>query len=132
MKLKGDLENRAKVRQICEIINSGIQPLQNLKTRQKVGVESALDDTAVEWSKYFIDYGFQALEKTLFTTSGRYCVGDDFTAADACLVPQVANAFLYGVDMTQFPVISRIEKHAQLHHAVKKAHPENQPDYKKV
>ena len=112
------------MREICEIINSGIQPLQNLKTLQKVG-----DQSAVEWSQHFIAYGFQALEKTLLTTSGRYCVGNEFTAADACLVPQVANAVRFGVDMTAYPVISRIEETLSQHPAVKKAHPENQVDF---
>ena len=33
-----------------------------------------------------------ALEQILKNTSGDYCVGDDVTIADLCLVPQVYNA----------------------------------------
>ena len=33
-----------------------------------------------------------AVETYLQKTAGRYCVGDDVTLADVCLVPQVYNA----------------------------------------
>jgi glutathione S-transferase len=33
-----------------------------------------------------------ALEKILETSSGNYCVGDDVTMADCCLIPQLYNA----------------------------------------
>jgi glutathione S-transferase len=32
-----------------------------------------------------------AIEKLLETTAGEYCVGDQVTFADCCLVPQVYN-----------------------------------------
>ncbi|RXM91745.1 Maleylacetoacetate isomerase [Acipenser ruthenus] len=77
---------RAQVRMICDHIASGIQPLQNLYVLQKIGAEK------VEWAQHFIVHGFQALEVILLQTAGRYCVGDEISMADICLVPQVYNA----------------------------------------
>ena len=43
----------------------------------------------VEWGQWAINHGFVALEKLLLETAGKYCVGDEVTVADLCLVPQV-------------------------------------------
>ena len=54
-------------------------------------------------------------------------VGDSITMADLCLVPQVYNANRFKVDMSQFPIISRIVA-LSLNDAFKRAHPSAQPD----
>ena len=54
--LPDDPIKKAKVRAFCEIINAGIQPLQNLKVRNKVQ-ELGFDMT--EWNKLFIEQGFE-------------------------------------------------------------------------
>ncbi|XP_045132524.1 maleylacetoacetate isomerase-like isoform X3 [Portunus trituberculatus] len=77
---------RAKVREICEVIGSGIQPLQNLAVLQKIG------DEKMEWGHFYINKGFCALEQLLAGCAGKYSVGDQVTLADCCLVPQVYNA----------------------------------------
>ena len=41
--------------------------------------------------------------------TGRFCHGDAPTLADVCLVPQVANARRFAVDMTPYPCIVRID-----------------------
>lgn len=41
-----------KVREVCEVIGSGIQPLQNLSVLQKVG------DEKMEWGHFYINKGF--------------------------------------------------------------------------
>ena len=82
----------------------------------------------MEWGRYWIDLGFKGLEKVLESSAGRYCVGDNITMADLCLVPQVYNANRFKVDMSQFPIISRIDKVLSLNDAFKRAHPNAQPD----
>lgn len=42
-----------KVREICEMIASGIQPLQNLSVLQKIGNEKKM-----EWAHFYINNGF--------------------------------------------------------------------------
>ena len=121
--LPKDLALRAKVKEICEIICSGIQPIQNLSVLQKIG-----EANKMEWAHHWIQSGFDSLEKVLQKSSGKYCVGDDITMADACLVPQVYNANRFKVDMSKYPNISRIEKSLAEQPAFIKAHPDNQPD----
>jgi len=85
--LPQDVHKRAKVREIVEIICSGIQPLQNLIVLIHVGEEKKK-----EWAQHWITRGFRAVEKALSTSAGKYCVGDEISMADCCLVPQVFNA----------------------------------------
>lgn len=78
---------RCKVREISEVIASGIQPIQN------TGVLHYLDEAERgEWAKHWITRGFDAVEKLLSSSAGKFCVGDEITMADCCLIPQVYNA----------------------------------------
>jgi len=120
-----NIESAAKVRQVCEIINSGIQPIQNLSVLQKADKEG-VDKAA--WGRHFIERGFEALEGVLEGTSGKCCVGDEITAADACLVPQVYNAERFKVDMDRFPIIKRVNESLLGDKRFEMAHPNNQPD----
>eukprot|EP00013_Stygamoeba_regulata_P023962 CAMPEP_0177655586 /NCGR_PEP_ID=MMETSP0447-20121125/15061_1 /TAXON_ID=0 /ORGANISM="Stygamoeba regulata, Strain BSH-02190019" /LENGTH=237 /DNA_ID=CAMNT_0019159545 /DNA_START=14 /DNA_END=727 /DNA_ORIENTATION=+ len=118
-----DVIARAKVREIVDTITSGIQPLQNLAVLRKVGL-----DKKIEWGGHWIDIGFQAVEKLLEKSAGKYCVGDSVSLADFCLVPQVYNARRFEVDLSKFPIISRIEKDLAELDIFKQAHPNAQPD----
>jgi len=121
--LPKDPLQRAKVREVCEVIASGIQPIQNLSVLQKVG-----DEKKMEWGHFWIEKGFVALEQLLSKCAGKYCVGDDISMADCCLVPQVFNANRFKVDMSAFPTITRVHEALTLVDACKAAHPSNQPD----
>ncbi|KAI8336850.1 hypothetical protein EDC96DRAFT_523721 [Choanephora cucurbitarum] len=58
--------------------------------------------------KSSITLGFQGLEKRLEHVSGTYSVGDAITMADFYLCSIVGNAHRWGVDMSLFPIITRI------------------------
>ncbi|XP_071962156.1 maleylacetoacetate isomerase-like [Antedon mediterranea] len=114
---------RALVRQVTETITTGIQPIQNLSILKYVGSEKKM-----EWGHYHIDHGFEALEKLLSRTAGTYSVGNTITMADFCLVPQVFNANRFKVDMSKFPIISRVNAALIELPEFKAAHPSKQPD----
>ncbi|XP_014341459.1 maleylacetoacetate isomerase isoform X3 [Latimeria chalumnae] len=118
-----DPKKRAQVRMISDLITSGIQPLQNLYVLKKVE-----DDKRTEWAQHFIGKGFQALECLLKETAGQYCVGDEVSMADLCLVPQVYNAERFKVDLAPFPTVTRINKALMELEAFKVSHPTRQPD----
>ncbi|CAJ1073623.1 maleylacetoacetate isomerase isoform X2 [Xyrichtys novacula] len=120
--LPADPKKRAQVRMISDLIASGIQPLQNLYVIQKIGADK------VQWSQHFIDRGFKALEPILKQTAGKYCVGDEISMADICLVPQVYNAERFKVNMDQYPTIKRLNQTLLEIEAFKVSHPSNQPD----
>ncbi|KAM9708959.1 maleylacetoacetate isomerase isoform 2-T2 [Menidia menidia] len=117
-----DPKARAQVRMISDLIASGIQPLQNLYVIQKMGEEK------VQWAQHFINRGFQALEPILKQTSGKFCVGDEISMADICLVPQVYNAERFKVDVGQYPTIKRLNETLVEVEAFKVSHPLCQPD----
>ncbi|XP_025904055.1 maleylacetoacetate isomerase isoform X2 [Nothoprocta perdicaria] len=120
--LPQDLKKRAQVRMISDHIVSGIQPLQNLSVLERVG------EKKMEWAQHCIKSGFQALEQILQHTAGRYCVGNEVSMADLCLVPQVFNAERYKVDLAPYPTIMRINKALLELEAFKVSHPARQPD----
>ncbi|XP_059377159.1 LOW QUALITY PROTEIN: maleylacetoacetate isomerase [Carassius carassius] len=87
---------------------------------QKIGAEK------VQWAQHFINQGFDVLEHILKQTAEKYCVGDEISMADICLVPQVAERFK--VDMSQFPTIRRLNQTLIEIDAFKATHPSCQPD----
>ncbi|MCB0390858.1 MAG: maleylacetoacetate isomerase [Bdellovibrionales bacterium] len=120
---------RAKVIEFCEHINAGIHPIQNLKVLRKLEREFNVNqEDKNKWAAYWIVRGFQALENILQTTSGSFCFGEDITAADMFLCPQVYNANRFGVDMTLFPIIEKIEQNCLKLDAFRNAYPGVQPD----
>ncbi|XP_010160745.1 maleylacetoacetate isomerase isoform X2 [Antrostomus carolinensis] len=120
--LPQDPKKRAQVRMITDHIVSGIQPLQNLSILKQMG------EKKMEWAQNCITSGFQALEQILQHTAGRYCMGDEVSMADLCLVPQVYNAERFKVDMGPYPTITRINKALLELEAFKVSHPSQQPD----
>lgn len=129
--LPEDAAGRARVRQICQAIAADIHPVQNLRILQmaaRIGGEDAPISTS--WAKHWIAVGFNALEKQLSreAATGKFCHGDTPTMADLCLVPQVANAVRYDVDMSRYPTISKIDANARALAAFEAAAPDNQPD----
>jgi len=121
--LPKDAITRAKVRAVCECIGSGIQPLQNNSVLQKFEGKAR-----EEWAQTFIENGFKAVEKLLETNAGKYSVGDEVSLADCFLLPQIYNANRFKVDLTLYPVISRVAENLQKLPAFQVSHPHQQTD----
>jgi maleylpyruvate isomerase len=116
---------RARVRMLAELVNSGIQPLQNLSVMQHVK-SLGQDDKA--WSVHWISRGMDALQQSVQESAGRYCVGDSVTLADVCLIPQLYACRRFGVDPAAYPLLTRIEAACASLPAFQAAHAERQPD----
>lgn len=120
---------RARVRQFCENINSFMHPLGNLKVTQYLEKKHAYTTAQKEeWIQHWMGMGFAALEKFLEQTAGTYCFGDQVTAADIFLVPQIASAKRFNVKMDAYPLINRIEANCLKVESFQKAHPFKQVD----
>ncbi|XP_048218536.1 maleylacetoacetate isomerase isoform X5 [Perognathus longimembris pacificus] len=96
--------------------------------QSNLSVLKQMGDNPQPWAQKVITSGFNALEKILQSTAGKYCVGDEVSMADLCLVPQVANAERYKVDLTPYPTISHINKTLLALEAFQVSHPSRQPD----
>jgi maleylpyruvate isomerase len=123
---------RARTRALAEIINSGIQPLQNLTTTRAVKKFGGDD---VVWPMEFISNGLAAYEqlaldtaKVLGSAPGPFSVGDAPTIADCCLLPQLASARRFGVDYKKHELLAQIEERCMALPAFKNAMPDQQPD----
>ena len=114
--------------ELVEIINSGIQPLQNLTVLKKIkGELGATEEQKLKWIRDFIFSGLTAFQAKL-TAEGPFCMGDEPTAADMFLIPQLYNAHRFEVDMTKLNRLTEIEKNCLALESFTKAHPDQQPD----
>ncbi len=123
--LPADPYLRARARSVAEVINSGIQPLQNLTTTNRV---KALGGDDKAWVQGFITDGLAALEQMVADTVGRFCVGDTPSISDCCLIPQIYSATRFGVAPERFAVLIRIWHACSELPAFAAAHPDAQPD----
>lgn len=115
---------RARVRALAELVNAGIQPLQNLSTTNRVKAMGG-DDKA--WVSGFIASGLAAYEAAV-AGDDRFSVGDAPTLADCCLVPQLYSARRFGVGLDAYPRLRAIEEACAEYPAFAAAHPDQQPD----
>lgn len=98
---------RAAVRTAVAIVVSNIQPFQNGRLVREIRDERG-EEASLRWAQHYIDKGFGALERFLESRAGCFSFGDAISLADVVLVPQVYNARLYKVDMSQYPTLLRI------------------------
>jgi maleylpyruvate isomerase len=125
--LPRDALERARVRELAELINSGIQPLQNTGVLEQLGKLAPQVERGV-WAGHFIARGLTALEALASERAGRYLVGDQLTLADVCLLPQLFMARRFGVDVEPFTTLRRVEDACAGLPAFERTHPTRQPD----
>ena len=122
---------RARVRALALTIACEIHPLNNLRVlRYLTHTLKVTEEQKTAWYHHWVTTGFEALEARLANDprTGRYCHGDTPGFADISLVPQVANARRFDVDLTPFPTIVRIDAACNELEAFRKAAPQVQPD----
>ena len=122
--LPKDPPARARVRAIAQLMACDIHPLNNLRVLRYLARELKADDSARDrWYAHWIHEGFRGVE-TALPQSGSFCHGTAPTVADVFLVPQVANAIRYKVDLEQYPRVRRIYDECMKVDAFAKAHPD--------
>lgn len=129
--LPDDAGERARVQSLALMIACEIHPLNNLRVLNYLtGTLKLSEEQKLAWYAHWVKTGLAALENRLSTEpeTGRYCHGKQPGYADIALVPQVANANRYKVDLSAFPTIVRINDACLKLDAFIKAMPQNQPD----
>ncbi|KAF9101752.1 Glutathione S-transferase zeta-1 [Mortierella sp. GBA35] len=111
------------VRALVEAIAMDIQPVCQMRVLKYIG-----KDKEVHWVSHFFIEGFAALEKMLEKTAGKYSYGDSITMADVLLVPQFYNGIRFELDMSAYPIMSRINSELEKVPAFEAAHPTKQID----
>lgn len=129
--LPKDPETRAKARATAQMIACEIHPVNNLRVLEYIRSEFGVGDSKVaSWFRHWVDTTFVPLELMLAEreTAHRFCFGETPGLADICLVAQVANNARFDVDMSAYPVITRINAACMELDEFRKAAPAAQPD----
>lgn len=130
---------RAKAKEVAEVVNSGMQPLQNLSVMAAVETASGKEGSGKEFGKLAIEKGLKSLETILAPyhtqsraeeDTGSFALGTHGpTLADVCIVPQMYNArSIFGIDCSIYPSLLKIEDACKEHLWFKDV-PELQQDY---
>lgn len=126
--LPKDPLRRAKVRAFALAIACDIHPVQNLKVLARLRQLGVAEDKVTEWAAWANREGLAACETLVADEPGPFCFGDKPTIADLCLVPQLANARRFGVDVQAYPRLLKAEAAAMEMKAFADAAPDKQPD----
>ncbi|MEP7049963.1 MAG: maleylacetoacetate isomerase [Pseudomonadota bacterium] len=125
--LPKDLLARARARELAQLIQSGIQPFQNLTTTEFLAEAApALDKQ--RWFERFIGRGLTTLEQRARALSGRFLVGEEVSIADVLLVPQLYAARRLNLALEELPILRAIEARCLELPGFAAAHPDRQPD----
>ena len=122
---------RAFAQQCALVVACDIHPLNNLRVLKylKRTLDQG-DEARNDWYHHWVKMGFTALEKMLTEKDrqGPYCLDEQVSIADACLIPQIYNARRFEIAMDEFPSLVRIEQACMELEAFRRAAPENQVD----
>jgi maleylpyruvate isomerase len=126
--LPKDPLRRAKVRAFALAIACDIHPVQNLKVLARLRQLGVGEEQVTGWAAWVNREGLAACEALIKGEKGPFCFGDKPTIADLCLVPQLANARRFGVDVGAFPRLLQAEAAAKEMKAFADAAPDRQID----
>jgi maleylacetoacetate isomerase len=122
---------RARVRQIIETVNAGVQPFQNSAALARVGADVAAQKA---YAKHFNQRGLEVLESLCEqfahergAAAAPFSMGTQPGAMELFVVPQVASARQFGVDVGKYPRLLGMEAAALATETGRAALPELQP-----
>jgi maleylpyruvate isomerase len=129
--LPPDADGRARVRALAYMIACEIHPLNNLRVLSYLSEVLGQDEAAISgWFTHWVHATFAPLESTLAGSrdTGTFCHGEQPGLADLCLYAQVWNNKRFNIDMSAYPVITRIFTALDGIAAFSNAAPPRQPD----
>lgn len=118
---------RARTRELVEIVNSGIQPHQNLAPMKRI--DALVEGAGKLHAQHFNRTGLAAYEERVKETAGAFSIGDAVTAADLFLYPQLTTARRLEIDLSPYPTLLAIEARCREIPAFQSSAPEKQPDW---
>lgn len=121
--LPGDAVMRARIRACAMVVACDTHPVQNLRVLKRLRGLGLEEPQVQQWGRDTIEQGLEALDTLLAGFDGPYACGPTPTMADLFLVPQMANARRFGLDI-RWPRLLEIEALCQQHPAFAAAVPE--------
>lgn len=130
--LPADPIARARVQAAAQSVALDIHPVNNLRVVQHLkSTQNASPEAATAWMAHWMQEGFAAVE-ALIGEDMPFSFGAAPDLADLCLIAQLYNAHRWGVDLTPFPKIKRVEAACRAVPEIAAAHPDQQPDAKEL
>src|ERR1700739_3826461 len=126
--LPKDPLQRAKVRAFAMALACDTHPVQNLKVLARLRQLGLPEEQVTERGAWANCEGLWGCGALIAREAGPFCFGTAPTIADLCLVPQLANARRFGVDVAAYPRLLKAEAAAKNLAAFADAAPERQPD----
>ena len=126
--LPKDPLRRAHVRAFALVLACDTHPVQNLKVLARLRQLGIPEEQVTGWAAWANREGLSACETLIANEPGPFCFGEAPGMADLCLVPQLANARRFGVDLAGFPRLLQAEAAAKNIKAFADAAPERQAD----
>lgn len=126
--LPKDPLRRAKVRAFAMALACDTHPVQNLKVLARLRQLGLPEEQVTAWAAWANREGLGACETLIAAEPGPFCFGEAPTLADLCLIPQLANARRFGVDVSAYPRLLKAETAAKDLKAFADAAPDKQPD----
>ena len=126
--LPKDPLRRAHVRAFALALACDTHPVQNLKVLARLRQLGLPEEAVTGWAAWANSEGLADCEALIKKEPGPFCFGEAPTMADLCLVPQLANARRFGVDIAAYPRLLKAEAAAKNLKAFADAAPECQPD----
>lgn len=126
----GNALERAKIRSLCEVINSSTAPYQTPKVQKRHSPDTVEQK---KWAQDFIREGLTFYDYLSRPLRGEFSVYDQLSAADLFLVPQIYNAIRYEIQVQDdFPDLFKIYEKCLKTPACAKSAPESQVDCPKT
>ncbi|NBX85080.1 MAG: maleylacetoacetate isomerase [Gammaproteobacteria bacterium] len=116
---------RSKARQLSYIIACDMHPLNNLRVKEYLLDAGFSNEAFLKWYHHWLKEGFNSLEQIV--SSAPYCLGNEVTIADICLVPQIYNAKRFNFDLSSYPKLMNIYNHCQTLMPFIQAKPQENP-----
>ena len=126
--LPPDPIDRARVRAVALALAADTHPVQNLRVLNRVRGLKPAEEAATAWAAEVNREGLAACEALVAMEAGPFCFGSAPNLADICLVPQLANARRFGVEVAPFRRLLEAEAAAKALPAFTDAAPAKQPD----
>jgi maleylpyruvate isomerase len=126
--LPRDPLRRAHVRAFAQVLACDTHPVQNLKVLARLRQIGLPEEKVTDWAAWANREGLAACETLIAKETGPFCFGEAPGLADLCLVPQLANARRFGVEVAAFPRLLKAEAAAKNVKAFADAAPERQSD----
>ena len=128
--LPADRDLRARVRAFAQVIACDVHPLQNLRVLRYLKRQYGKEQEELDaWCRHWVGEGLAACEALVGREpAAEFGFGAAPGLAEVCLVPQMASADRFGLDLAPYPRLRRIRAACEALPAFAAARPEVQPD----